>query len=589
MTARRLSALLCLVPMLASADESAFTASASSVESAPTTNVAPPGLVGDSNAPPASVDTPQQAPTPSGDDRATSRTVIAEVEDIEARLALDEAIRLALRNNLDIEIARTAPEIAEEDIREAKGAFDPLASAEYIFNRTEEPAASSLQAGDATSADGWDYGGSISGILPFGLRYSTGPQVNRLETDQTISLLERRFVSRWASELTLPIMRDFLTNAPRVAVRRSEMSRDMSEEQFRAELSGIVANVEDLYWDLAATRAAANVARKSLKTAEDLLEQTKVQEEVGVVSRVAVTQAEAGAAEREFNLISAENAAQAAHDALLDAILAPTAAVFADRELIPDAPRFKEYPVDLNIAIQQALKNRPEAAMSRQAVEMAELETKLADNQSMPRLDLVAGYTTAGQAGRFRPNRVSPNGFLLDFDDNGMLVETTRAAPLVPDSAFDSFDDFLSASGEHSYSVGVRVEVPIGNRTAKSAAVQRSIEERRTRTQARRQEQQIVREVRAAVRGLETAQKSVRAAERRRVAAEESLRAEQERLRLGDSTPFQVLEFDADLSEAEGSLIDALRSHENAITELERVQGTILKARGISLQDELDR
>jgi len=587
MVSSRTVALFCIVPLFASAEtsrpeQSLSLFSAVATEEAPYVAEATAGELG-ANAP--AENAPPRAARDDG-----SRTVLAEVQDIEDRLSLDEAIRLALSNNLDIEVARTDPAIAEQAIRQAKGAFDPMASAEYVFNRNEEPTANSLQTGDSQGSDGWDYGASVSGILPFGLRYSTGTTVNRLETDQTIALLDRRFVSRWNSELTLPLMRDFLTNAPKVALRRSRMARDMSQEEFRSRLTTIVASVEDLYWDLAAKRAAVNVARKSLKTAEDLLEQTKVQEEVGVVSRVAVAQAEAGAAEREFNLIIAENAAAESRDALLDAILAPTAEVFADRDLIPDAPKFAEYPVDLNVAIKQALSNRPEVQMSQTVVEIAELETDLAENQAKPRLDLVAGYSTAGQAGRFAPGRVDDEGFLLNPRSADPLnPDRIGPAPDIPDSAVNSFDDFLRASGEHSYSLGFRVEVPIGNQTGRGLAAQRSIEARRARTDARRLKQQIVREVRRAVRTLESARKSVRASERRRAAAEESLRAEQERLRLGDSTPFQVLEFDADLSEAEGSFIDALRAYENSITELERVQGTLLETRNIEALEELER
>ena len=77
--------------------------------------------------------------------------------------------------------------------------------------------------------------------------------------------------------------------------------------------------------------------------------------------------------------------------------------------------------------------------------------------------------------------------------------------------------------------------------------------------------------------------------ERRRVATEETLRAEQERLRLGDSTPFQVLEFEEDLAEAESQVIFSLQTYRNAITALERSQGTLLETRRISVSREMER
>ena len=95
--------------------------------------------------------------------------------------------------------------------------------------------------------------------------------------------------------------------------------------------------------------------------------------------------------------------------------------------------------------------------------------------------------------------------------------------------------------------------------------------------------------MRAAVRDLNSAIEGLEAAERRRVAQEETLRAEQERLRLGDSTPFQVLEFEEDLADAERQVITALQTYRNAVVEIEQSQGTLPSARGISVKDEIDR
>jgi outer membrane protein TolC len=82
---------------------------------------------------------------------------------------------------------------------------------------------------------------------------------------------------------------------------------------------------------------------------------------------------------------------------------------------------------------------------------------------------------------------------------------------------------------------------------------------------------------------------AVEASERRRIATEETLRAEQERLRLGDSTPFLVLEFEEQLAEAESQVIASLQAYRDSITALERSQGTLLETRNISLNSELER
>lgn len=527
-------------------------------------------------------------PAAQHDSALPAADVAVRADDPEDRLTLREAILLALRNNVDIELARTEPALAEEDVSAARGAYDPIAQGSFSFDRLQRLTANTLQASgggpglNLNSSDGWAYGFGFSGILPFGLQYSTTSTLNRLDSNQVVVLLDKQYSSNWDSRITMPLLRDLGMNDASVTVRRSEIARDMSEEQFRETLTGIIASVEDLYWNLAATRAQVRVATKSLKTAEDLLEQTRVQEEVGVVSRVAVTQAEAGVAEREVLLIQAENQAASAKDALLDAVLAPSADVFEDREIIPEPPRFEQRDVDMAEVIAKALRNRPEIVRAKQGIEMAEVEADFAQNQTRPRFDLIAAYGMSGLSG---PSKGDPIQIRDPADPNNMITV------FLPDQgkSVDSFDDYFHDEGAKSYSLGARFEVPLGNQTAESLSVQRRIDVRRARLGLKRQEQALIREVRDAVRGLRAAERAVGAAERRQAAAEESLRAEQERLRLGDSTPFTVLQFDEDLAEAEQQVIGALRSQANAITALERVQGTLLGTRGIHLEGELAR
>jgi HAE1 family hydrophobic/amphiphilic exporter-1 len=517
----------------------------------------------------------------------TPASVLTPPRDFEAQLSLKEAVLLALRNNLDVELARTEPMIAEEGVTAARGAYDPVLMGNFNFDRRESSTVNRLQLTNASvnsqnlnSSDGWTYGAGFNGILPFGLQYSSMTGLNRLDTNAQVVPLDKQFESTWISRLTLPLRRDLGWNLASVTVRRSEIARDMTQEQFRGSLNGIVASVEDLYWNLAANRAAVRVAAKSLKTAQDLLEQTRVQQEVGVVSRVAVTQAEAGVAEREVLFIQTENLAATAKDALLDALLAPSAQAFEDRDLIPEAPRFEDYQTDIDASLRKALRSRPELAQARKAVEMAGVEADFADNQARSRFDLVASYGTQGLSGSGKmlptpdTSTMDPNDFILvPFPDQGRST--------------DSFQDFFRGTGAKSYSAGVRVEMPLGNNTGEARAVQRRIETRRAQIALKKQEQRVILEVRNAVRGVRAATQQVSASERRVAATVETLRAEQERLRLGDSTPFQVLQFDEDLAEAEQSRIVALRQQANAITALERVQGTLLETRGIRFEDEL--
>ena len=122
------------------------------------------------------------------------------------------------------------------------------------------------------------------------------------------------------------------------------------------------------------------------------------------------------------------------------------------------------------------------------------------------------------------------------------------------------------------------VSIPLGNITARKNVSKARIELRRANSQITRLKQQIIVSVRSAARTLLASAQGVEAAERRRLAAEEQLRAEKIRLEHGESTPFDVLQRERDLVEAESQKIGALRAFRDSQAELERQQGTILDA-----------
>ncbi len=531
----------------------------------------------------------------------------------ELRLSLAEAERLALEHNLELQIARTSPEISREIVEQAQGAYDPLGFAEYKFDHRELPVASTVLAafgtGTAIDEDQWDYVGGLRGVVPWGLTYSSTYDMRRLDSTSGFQALEREYRPAWISQLTVPLLKDFRWNAVDVAVKRSKLGRDVSDEDFRRFVTDLIVSVEDSYWSLVALRENERVARKSQQVASDLLDQTRVQYEVGVVSKVLVKQAEAGLAQRDVQAIVANNLARAGQDNLMNTILAPSAERLRDTRLVIDDPTFVEYAVDEEAALRRAMEQRPELQAARKRVEDAQVELSYRTNQRLPRLDLTGSYTVSGISG---PQKVPPDVTLFPgqavtpFTDSGGVDQYCSNRPFVPGDgngcgfapnvnvatstrgaietdSMDAHDDFFTESGAHGWAAGVRVEIPIGNHTARSRAAQAEIELRRSNTQLRQVEQVVILDVRRAARDVTDTIAALQAAERRREAQEETLRAEQEKLRLGDSTPREVLEFEEDLAEAEREGIVAGQRYRTAITRFEKAQASLLEARGIQL------
>jgi outer membrane protein TolC len=340
-----------------------------------------------------------------------------------------------------------------------------------------------------------------------------------------------------------------------------------------------IRDVEDAYWNLIARQEGLRVAKKSLETAEALLEQARAQYEVGVVSKVEVVEAEAGVAQRDFDRIVAENAYRRAQDELIDQVLGPHLRPTSTLEFEPtETSQLRIRNVDEEQAMEKALHQRPELAAVRKLIEQREVELRFARNQRLPRLDLEGSYGFQGLAGRRNPDSLTFSGVPQPITVGSRYSHTDDK--FFSDSSHTD-DKFFSDSGARQWSARGLFSIPLGNVEGRHRVSKAELELRRARTQARRVEQDIVLEIREAARNLRSAIEGIDAAERRRLAAAEQLRAERVRLEHGESTPFNVLEREEDLVEAESQRIEAQRIYHTSVTAVERSQGTILSSHNI--------
>jgi outer membrane protein TolC len=346
---------------------------------------------------------------------------------------------------------------------------------------------------------------------------------------------------------------------------------DESLENFRRRVMDTVQEVEDAYWELIATSEQKRVAQKSLETAQALLEQTRTQYDVGVVSKVEVVEAEAGVADRDFNLIVAVNRYRTAQDRLINLILGPGLTADSKLHVEPtDPPKdYVVYDVDPEEATKRAFEQRPELKLADDAIERQKLELKFAKNQRLPGLDIQFNYGNRGLSGTQNPNIVP-------------------GAQLPPEGNYgDTLDNFLTSTAADEVSARALLTIPIPNTAARSRVSETELALRRATVEKRRLEQSIILEIRKAVRDLNSAQQGIEAAQRASEASAEQLRAERIRLEYGESTPFDVLLREEDLVTAESQRITALRVYHGSVTALDRAQGTLLEDRGIVLEDAL--
>ena len=491
-------------------------------------------------------------------------------------LTLRDAIARALERNTDLELVRYDPAIADYAHRAAWGNYEPMFGADANYLSANVPTASGFSSSGTRRAFG---SAGIQGILPLtGWQYSFGYDGQKDSANSAFVSLRPEYRASLGGSLVMPVLKGFLYGGPWIQVRLAGKASEIAHERFRQNLMDVVRGTEDAYWGLAAAARGFEVAKKSLETSRALLKQTQAQFQVGVVSKVEVTEAEAGVAQREFLLIFAENIYRTAQDGLVDLVFGPSLTPTSSLEIVvADSPeKYQPFEVDPTVAAEKALTNRPELLTVERILEQQRMRLQFARNSRLPQLDLIASYTTHGLSGEEDPNRICPESF-----------QGLPCPPLgIPRAYGATHDQFFDGNDNRTWHAGAKLSIPIGNTSARSNVRIGEIELHKAETLLDRQRQSIIAEVRKAVRDLQSAVQGIEAAERRRIAAAEQHRAEQIRLEHGESTPFDVLQREEDLVEAESQKIAALRIYHASEVALDRAQGTLLEDRGIEVESQ---
>jgi outer membrane protein TolC len=497
-------------------------------------------------------------------------------------LGLAEAIGMGLENNLDVQVARYDPVIAATDAQGSWGAFDPTLFTDFNYHDRTEQNANVIFGTTIVIDTGWDGEGGFRGILPLlGTEYNVSMLGSSAETNNTISALSPEFNSSLNLNLTQPLLKDLIWSQPWTQVKTSELVFRASQEGFRTSVMNTVQQIENAYWTLIADEERVRVAAKSLETAEALLDQSTTQFEVGVVSKVAVVQAEAGVAQRDFDLIVATNRYRNQQDVLIDLVLGPHLRASSTLELAPtDRPEeYIEYDIEVETAVRQAFENRPELSQLHKDIERSAVQLKFAKNQRLPSLDAVFSYGPNGQAGS--TNNLFGCGF--GAPDPQCQAAVANNQLVAPTNFGNSMADWWTNNGGRNWAAGGKFSIPLPNTTARERVSKTEFELRRAESRLRRLEQIIILEVRKAARDLKAAQEGIESAERAQASAAEQLRAEGIRLEYGEATPFDVLLREEQLVQSALGLIGAYQTYRISATGLDRAQGTILRNRNIKI------
>ena len=491
-------------------------------------------------------------------------------------LSLDDAIELALQNNNDIDASRNDVQIAEFNLRGARGVYDPLLSSESYYESLTTPTASAIGGAVNGAVTQTRYFGNagVNGFTPwFGGQYSARFDSSRTTTSNTNSFLNPQFPTSLNFSYTQPLFRNFRFDANRRQIEIAKKNLSLSDAQFRQRAIEVIALVEQAYWNLVFSLRNLQVQIDAVKQARTQLESNQRQVEKGVLAPIEVVAATAQITTFEQNVYAAQESVTRAENTLKTLMLPDRSAEVWSRPITPVSPVSLEPPrIGHEVAVVEALRNRPEITQLETSAEINQIDQRFYKDQTKPQIDLVGSFTSQGLAGTETPAAINPNTGL------------SRVPPNLVGGYFNSLGN-LAALDYPTYRAGVSISLPWGNTIAKANLGRSLVEADRIKNQRAQTEQVIEAEVRNSIQALRSAEARLSAAVAARTSSEQLYESEQRQFRSGTTTFYLVMQRQTELLEARSRELQAQTDLNKAISEFQRSTGTTLSANNVTVSE----
>jgi len=188
-------------------------------------------------------------------------------------------------------------------------------------------------------------------------------------------------------------------------------------------------------------------------------------------------------------------------------------------------------------------------------------------------------------------NAIRPELDLVGImQNNGLAGQATGNFPGVSLPLAGGYGSALGqalARDYPTYGIGLQVTLPIHNRIAEADLARDELQVKQSRVRAQQLRNQASLEVEDALIAMRRARASWEAAVQARKYQQESLEAEQTRFEVGASTAFFVIQYESLLAQARSTEVAARSSYVKARAALDRATGTILEAHDISVDAAL--
>src|SRR5438552_1976441 len=360
-------------------------------------------------------------------------------------------------------------------------------------------------------------------------------------------------------------------------LRIAKNNKQISDIAFKDQVMATVTQIENIYWDLVNAYEQSQVNEQSLAFAQQSLDNAKKQLQLQSIPAMDVMRAEAEVSKRDQDLTIARTTLQLQELLMKNALTKSLDdPVLESVGVVPTDTLQSAQIVPLNQPVQDLIQN----AMHDRP-ELFESDVDLANRQ------------ISRKAAR---NALLPSLSLVAFYGGSGLagpLNPVYNVPAVPNSS-NVPADYPGAlknafnNTAPDYYVGINLNIPIRNRVAKADQYRSELEYRQAELRREELRQQIRNEGRNAEYALEQTAARVEAARKARDLAQRTFQITQKEQTLGAGSTFQTMTAQRDLALAELDLVTARTVYEKAKIEVDRATGATLEHNGIAIQDAIN-
>jgi outer membrane protein len=481
-------------------------------------------------------------------------------------LTLEDAVKRALENNLDIAVQRIGQQTYDVDIASIRSVYSPTVSS-LVLNQSSKNASTSTISGGRTGATINNStflfnGGMVQDVQWGGGNLNIQLDNRRSETSNLTATINPQYTPTWSAQYNQPLLRDFRIDSTRQQLLVTRINQDISDIQLRQTTINTIANVRNAYWDYVFAVQSVDVAKQSLEIAEELFRNNQMKVEIGTMAPIDVVQAQTQVAAQRQSLVTAEGTKRTAEILLKTLIVSGTNDPLWTSTIDPvDRPDFAPEPVDVAAATQRALSARTDVLQARKTLESNDVTLRFLQNQRLPQVDLQTRYASTGVGGNRL--RTAVEGGV----DRGEVIGIDRGGYL--DALNTLFRNQLP-----TWSVGLNMTYNLGTSPADASVARTRIQQNQIEVQLRQIELQVTSDVSNAAIQVQNTAERVQAAMAARDLARQQLDAENSKFSVGMSTNFVVVQAQRDLANAQNNELQAVLAYRRSVVEFDRVQQT---------------